>query len=48
MKECIRAEKKWCIREKEALAIVYACKTFRPYLYGEKFTVETDHQFDGL
>ncbi len=30
--------------EKEALAIQFACHRFYQYLYGRKFTVETDHK----
>ena len=37
------AEKPWAPREKEALAIIYACETFRPYIYMSKFLIETDH-----
>jgi hypothetical protein len=37
------AEAKWHIRELEALAIIWSCEYFRPYIYGSKFKVVTDH-----
>src|SRR5688572_30817288 len=37
------AELKWDTREKEALAIVWACDHYRPYILGAPFVVETDH-----
>lgn len=37
------AEKNYSTIEKELLAIINCSKHFRPYLFGQKFTVETDH-----
>jgi hypothetical protein len=37
-------QEKWHTTDKEAYAIYHALKTFYHYLYGTKFTVETDHE----
>ncbi len=38
------AERKWCVREQEGLAIKWACEAYRPFLTGTHFIVKTDHQ----
>jgi hypothetical protein len=37
-------EKNYSTIERELTAIVWACKQFRPYIWGRKFTIVTDHK----
>ena len=37
-------EKKWNIQQLEALAIIWACETVRPYIIGTKVLIFTDHK----
>ena len=38
-----KAQGNYCVTRRELLAVVYFVRHFRPYLYGRKFTVRTDH-----
>ena len=35
---------RWPIREREAWAVIFAIRRFKPYMYGAKFVVRTDHK----
>ncbi|XP_078472915.1 LOW QUALITY PROTEIN: uncharacterized protein LOC144734543 [Lampetra planeri] len=37
------AELNYCVTRQELYAVIFACKQFRPYLYGRKCRVRTDH-----
>jgi hypothetical protein len=37
------SERNYCVTRKELLAVVRGVKHFRPYVYGRKFVLRTDH-----
>ena len=38
-----KSERKYCVTRRELLAVVVFTKQFRPYLFGHKFVLRTDH-----
>ena len=38
------AQSRYLVQEKELFAVIHALKTWRHYLYGNKFVVTTDHE----
>jgi len=43
-KKLIQREQNYSVNEREALAIIWAVKEFHRYLYGQHFTLESDHR----
>lgn len=39
-----KCQKRYCVMEKECLAIVWAVRKFQAFLFGKEFIIETDHQ----
>ena len=42
-KTLTKTERKYCASRREMLALVWATHHFRPYLYGRRFVLRTDH-----
>ncbi|KRX79010.1 Retrovirus-related Pol polyprotein from transposon 17.6 [Trichinella sp. T6] len=38
-----KPERRYCVTRREMLGLVWALREFRPYLYGQRFLVRTDH-----
>ena len=38
-----KSERKYCVTRKEMLGLVWGAQQFRPYLYGQRFIAQTDH-----
>ena len=38
-----KAERQYCATRRELLALIWGAQHFRPYLYGQRFVVRTDH-----